>query len=232
MKDICRNMLNTTTKKKILIAGEGDIGKYIKSKLQYDYSIITVSRSSGDYIGDLSDQNFVKNLAEKTGVVYSVICCVGGPQKNDCIDNLEFDFFTTFQNNLFAPINLTRYYFEKMKKEKEGCFIYMSSNLTSCIRTPKNYLAYTLAKSSLEKMTDILSTNEANTNIRFNCIKLGFVRTNKYRESMNNIDMIKKTGSLSGFVEEKQVYEMIKFILNNKSITGLTVRLDNGNHHI
>lgn len=224
-------MLHTSYKNKILIAGGGCIGDYLKNSLKNQYEIITASRSSGDYIGDLSDQNFVKDLEKKTGAVYGIICCVGGPQKNDCIENLDSKFFETFENNLFAPLNITRFYLEKMKEKNEGCFIYMSSNLTSCITSPEKYLAYTLSKSSLEKMTDILSTNKSSSGIRFNCIIPGFVRTNKYKEIMKNENLIKKTGKIGGYVELSQIHEMVDFILRNKTITGMKARIDNGNYH-
>ena len=218
-------------KEKILIAGGGCISEDLQAKLKNKYDVIVTSRSSGDIKGDLSDQNFVKQLVQKTGPVSAVICCVGGPRSNDKIDNLNMDFFSTIENNLYGPINLTRFYLPEMKKIGRGCFIYMSSNLTSCIRTPKNYFCYTLAKSSLEKMTDILSTNEADTGVRFNCLILGFVRTEKYKDKMSNQELVKKTGKVGGCVEVGQVYEIVEYILNNKTITGLKARVDNGNHH-
>lgn len=218
-------------KEKILIAGGGCISEYLQENLKRRYEVILVSRSSGDFKGDLSDQSFVEKLTKQTGLVDNVICCVGGPQENDRIDNLGMNFFSTFENNLYAPLNLTRFYLPEMKKKNKGCFIYMSSNLTSCIRTPKNYLGYTLAKTSLEKMTDILSTNEVDTGVRFNCMILGFLRTKKYEKKMTNQDLIKRTGNIGGYVDLEQVYKMTNFILENKTITGLKARLDNGNCH-
>ena len=224
-------MLHSIMKEKILIAGGGCISEDLQTKLKNKYDVVVTSRSSGDFKGDLRDQSFVKQLVSQTGNVAGVICCVGGPGTNDKIDNLNIDFFSTIENNLYGPINLTRFYLPEMKKLGRGCFIYMSSNLTSCIRTPKNYFGYTLAKSSLEKMTDILSTNEADTGVRFNCLILGFVRTEKYKDKMNNQELVKKSGKVGGCVEVGQVHDIVEYILENKTITGLKARVDNGNHH-
>jgi 3-oxoacyl-[acyl-carrier protein] reductase len=221
-----------TNMDKILITGyNGGIGKEIAKSLFVNFNVITTSRKNADYCGDLSDFNFAKYLAEKTGFVDTIICCAGGIMENDTINNSDGVHIDVINNNLVTAINITKAYMPFMKLKRKGSFIYFSSNLTSSIQSSFENLSYTISKTAIEKMTEILSNTESKNGLRFYCLTPGFVRTKKNENKMKNQLLLSKIGKIGGYCTSEQIVEVINFIIKNESITGTKIKIDGGNQH-
>ena len=100
------------------------------------------------------------------------------------------DIRKVFDVNFFSPYLLTQTLLKKMIKNKRSSIINISSSAArDC---PPGRVAYSAAKSSLEKFSETLSKEYGSFNVRSNIISPGLVSTDMLKFSMkeNEIDTI------------------------------------------
>ncbi len=144
--------------------------------------------------------------------------------ENDNLENFSEKLFTKHMNiNLKAPAILTQN-FGKLIKDKGGCIINIIDQRVEKL-TPF-FFSYTLSKSSLATLTKTSAMKLA-PNIRVNGISPGPTLKNK-RQSEKHFKKQWKSILLEKKVDLENICNGVKFLIENKSITGEIINIDGG----
>ncbi len=186
-------------------------------------------------VGDLSSQNDCKNFFFKIKKKFSkldLILCnagVGNFKKTD--SNLMY----AFENNFFNTVNTVKF-LSPLLKVPFSNIICISSicGVENISGAPKGY---SLAKSALNNYVKIFSEEFAKKKIRINSISPGNILFKKSvweKKLISNrrktINYINKQVPMKSFIYPKNIYDLLKFIIDNKnkSITGSNFVIDGG----
>ena len=144
--------------------------------------------------------------------------------ENDNLENFSEKSFTKHINiNLKAPAILTQN-FNKLMKDKQGCIINIIDQRVEKL-TPF-FFSYTLSKSALAILTKTSAMKLA-PNIRVNGISPGPTLKNK-RQSEKHFKKQWKSILLRKKVDLENICNGVKFLIENKSITGEIINIDGG----
>ena len=167
--------------------------------------------------------NLIKNAYTK---MRGLDCLINNASvfENDNLENFSEKSFTKHINiNLKAPAILTQN-FRKFIRDKEGCIINIIDQRVEKL-TPF-FFSYTLSKSSLAVLTKTSAMKLA-PNIRVNGISPGPTLKNK-RQSERHFKKQWKSIILRKKVDLENICNGVKFLIENKSITGEVVNIDGG----
>ncbi len=167
--------------------------------------------------------NLIKNAFKK---MKGLDCLINNASifENDNLENFsEKSFIKHININLKAPAILTQN-FKKVNKSKEGCIINIIDQRVEKL-TPF-FFSYTLSKSSLATLTKISAMKLA-PNIRVNGISPGPTLKNK-RQSEKHFKKQWKSILLRKKVDLDNICNGVKFLIENKSITGEIINIDSG----
>ncbi len=186
-------------------------------------------------VGDLSNQSHCKNIVLKIKKRFSkidLILCnagVGNFKKTD--SNLTY----AFENNFFNTVNTVKF-LSPLLKVPFSNIICISSicGVENISGSPKGY---SLAKSALNNYVKLFSEEFAKKKIRINSISPGNILFKKsvwekklILNRKKTMNYIKKEVPMKSFIYPKNVYDLVKFIIddNSKSITGSNFVIDGG----
>ena len=167
--------------------------------------------------------SLIKNAYTKMG---GLDCLINNASvfENDNLENFSEKSFTKHINiNLKAPAILTQN-FRKFIRDKEGCIINIIDQRVEKL-TPF-FFSYTLSKSSLAVLTKTSAMKLA-PNIRVNGISPGPTLKNK-RQSERHFKKQWKSIILRKKVDLENICNGVKFLIENKSITGEIINIDGG----
>ena len=194
------------TKKLILVTGASSgIGKEISKKLCSEgYEVILTSRSKeklnsldlqlkgsgykSHFIPcDIKNEKEVNTLYEKSNKLGFVNCIINnaGIGRFSSIDKMLInDWDEQINTNLRAAFLLTRLFINKMKKNKEGKFIFINSVAGKYGHSFSNSSAYVASKYGLKGFADTLRTELREYNIKVTSIYPGAIDTS-FWDSIN-----------------------------------------------
>jgi NAD(P)-dependent dehydrogenase (short-subunit alcohol dehydrogenase family) len=133
-----------------------------------------------------------------------------------------------FDVHVHAPYYLCRRALPTMRKAGEGAIILISS--VAGVRGVPAHIAYGTAKGAILQFTRCLARDEADNNIRVNCVVPGIIRT-RFHDAMtpeakaHNL-AVRIPLHREGTVE--QVAEAVRALVTNDFITGETLVVDGG----
>ncbi|OUX38703.1 MAG: short chain dehydrogenase [Candidatus Pelagibacter sp. TMED273] len=168
-------------------------------------------------------QNLIKNAYKK---MRGLDCLINNASvfENDNLENFSEKSFTKHLNiNLKSPAILIQN-FKKLIKNKEGCIINIIDQRVEKL-TPF-FFSYTLSKSSLVTLTKTSAMKLA-PNIRVNGISPGPTLKNK-RQSDSHFKKQWKSVLLKKKVDLDNICNGIKFLIENKNVTGEIINIDSG----
>ncbi len=143
-----------------------------------------------------------------------------GQIKNFFRQNIK-KFMKTFYVNFFFYVLLFRCLHKILKNKKKMLIILFSGGGSTSFR--ENFSAYSLTKVCLVKLTEIMSQEVKNKNIRFNILSPGIIKsnmTNKIFKQKNNVlkQEINKINKNLKFSENNiiKIYKTINFLYSKK----------------
>jgi NAD(P)-dependent dehydrogenase (short-subunit alcohol dehydrogenase family) len=218
---IAESLANYDTKISIHYNKSKSAASKLKSKLEKLGSQIYLLKA------DLNNFNQTQSLLK---IAYKkmkgVDCLINNASifENDSLQNFSEKSFTKHINiNLKAPSILTKN-FEKILKKSEGCIINIIDQRVEKL-TPF-FFSYTLSKSSLVTLTKTSAMKLA-PNIRVNGISPGPTLKNS-RQSEKHFKKQWKSILLKKKVDLKSICDGVKFLIENKNITGEIINIDSG----
>lgn len=183
------------------------------------------------YIGDLRDDNFIKDLVDLcpklNGVFFSAGITDTTLVKFINIEKIE----KIFSINIYSPVMLTKYLISKKRLERKASLVYMSSY--GAERVTPGLGIYAASKLGLNAFVHAIAKELVNLGIRSNSIMPMMIQT----ELVNNIDILSqeeldkdRDSYPLGYGEPKDVAMTAIFLLSDASkwITGSQIKMDGG----
>jgi 3-oxoacyl-[acyl-carrier protein] reductase len=152
----------------------------------------------------------------------------GGPSLGRIDDCSPEQWKNTFDVHVHAAYFLCRRALPTMRKAGEAAIIFISS--VAGIRGVPTHIAYGVVKGAMLQFTRCLARDEADHNIRVNCVAPGIIRT-RFHDSMtpeakaHNLSVripLHREGT------PEDVAEAVRMLITNDFITGETIVVDGG----
>jgi NAD(P)-dependent dehydrogenase (short-subunit alcohol dehydrogenase family) len=183
-------------------------------------------------IGDVARPDDVDRLVRETesglGGLDILIHSAGGPAFGTIDDVAPEQWKAAFDVHVHAAYFLCRRALPIMRKAGEGAIVLVSS--VAGIRGCPNAIAYGTAKAAILHFTRMLARDEADNNIRVNCVAPGIIRT-RFHENMTPEA---KTHNIANRIPlhregtAEQVAEAVRALVTNDFITGEVLVIDGG----
>ena len=216
--------------KTIIITGaNGNLGAVtVKKFLDHDYRVIAIARS-GSELGfakdnknfelhqlDLTDENasllFIKEAISLYGSIEGGLFLAGGFAMGN-IENTTGDMLKKmFALNFETAYHISRILFEHMLQSSYGRLVFIGAKPVIEPEYAKNSVAYTLSKSLLFSLANILNAAAKGKNVTASVVAPSTIDTPSNRESMPNADWSK-------WVKPEQVADMLEFICSDKGLS-------------
>ncbi len=232
-------------KKNILVAGGSKglgleiVKEFSKSNNLYVFSRKRreLSKNVNYFSVDLSKEkntlSALKSIKKKIKKIDLIIFCVGNGKpsaKNELSNQTIMSYLNT---NFFTFLNLINIYLKVFNFKKTNIVVISSIAGKKIINAP---VGYSLAKNNLDFLVKILAKKLAPKKISINLISPGNILiknnnwSNKLKKNPKIIkNYIKTNVPLNGFINSKEIIDLIKFLSDNsKNITGSDFVIDGG----
>ncbi len=150
----------------VITGGSTGIGYAVAKAFENEFSVVTVSRSKGDFVGDLTDKSFRNKILSETNPHVFLNCAGVFPKDETAV--------TSFQINFVALMDLT---VGMLKKMTDG-FIFNISSVSATV-SPSPFLcdiAYSTAKKAVSDFTHVMQYGNRSP-VKICTIEPGFVMT-------------------------------------------------------
>ena len=198
-----------------------------KEAIVLEKKILSMGVQCATIKADLSKFSEVKSIFKKAkkkiGKIDCLVNCASLFENDDILNFNSKKWQSHFDINLKAPSILCGE-FAKQGKNIKGNIINITDQRV--FKLTPYFLSYTLSKVGLETLTKILAMKFA-PSIRVNAIAPGPVIKNK-RQSKNHFEKQFKNTILKKQVKTINICKTLKFIIDNNSITGITIPVDSG----
>lgn len=213
--------------KTLIITGSaGNLGQAVAKKfIDNDYNVIgTVRKKQEQKIYnekkveevelDLSleedCQKFVDRVVEKNKVIDVAVLTAGGFTMGDISKTKTSDIMKQYQLNFETAYNIARPVFIQMMKQNNGRIFLIGSRAGSDTSKAKGVTAYSLSKSLLFRLAELMNTEAKNKNVIVSVIVPSTIDTPQNRESMPDADF-------SSWVSPSQIADVIYFYSGDKA---------------
>jgi len=212
----------------LVTGGSRGIGKSIKEVLSNDgIEIISPSRNELELSSSESIDKFLSQLSTNIDIIINNagILKVG---KHD-----EFssdDFHEILQVNVIAPFKIISGVVEKMKQQKFGRIVNISSIWGQ--KSKKGRALYSSSKAALDALTRSLAIEFASYNVLINSVAPGYIETDMLKQcnTEEELSNIRDIIPMKRFGKKVEIAELVKFLCseNNSYITGQVLTIDGG----
>lgn len=170
----------------------------------------------------------VQTAIDALGRVDALVHCAGGVVEGGLLEVTPEAWHRAFDVHVHAVYYLCRAAIPAMRQRREGAIVMISS--VAGIRGIPMNLAYQVVKGTLPQFARAMAREEAEHNIRVNCIAPGIIRT-RFHEKMTPAQKKHNLDNRVPLHREgtpEQVAELIAQVVTNDYITGETFTVDGG----
>lgn len=169
------------------------------------------------YEVDLSDetfsQSFIDKAIAKNGQIDLAICLVGGFSAGTITETNAEKVKKMIQLNFDTAFNIARPVFAQMEKQKKGGqIIFIGSKPALNAMEGKDTLAYSLAKSMIFKLSELINAEGKNKNITSSVIVPSTIDTPVNRANNPN-------ANFADWVTPEQIAQVISFVASEAGKT-------------
>ena len=180
---------------------------------------------------DITDENKVKEEVNKLGNIDVLVNSAGINISKTFEDMTNEILRNTFEANVVGTVNFIQAVLPKMKKNKYGRIVNLSSIRGFPYTTGK--AAYGISKASIILMSASLAKEVALDGITVNSVAPGFTNTKMFADSLKNDDRIQgqvNTIPMKRAGEPSEIAQAILFLGSDKAsyITGQSIVVDGG----
>jgi NAD(P)-dependent dehydrogenase (short-subunit alcohol dehydrogenase family) len=189
----------------LVTGSNGNLGKAVLEKfLQSKFRVIgTVSRSrAGDarpdleiLQADLSNEKetalLVSDILERYGAIDVAVLTAGGFAMADIAGTDGEELKKMYDLNFLTAYHVARPVFMAMKKTGKGRVFLVGSKPGLDTRNAKNMVAYSLSKSLLFRLAELMNMEAAGTEVTVSVVVPGTIDTPQNREAMPTADFNK-----------------------------------------
>ncbi len=235
----------------ILTGAFGALGKEICQRLIKKYNLILIDKvidtefleklhtsSTGkiksveiDFL-NINEMSRLSNFLSLENLRISGLICVAGVMKKGTLEETSLeDWNNTLMVNLTSNFIICKLIIPLFKSQNYGNIVFISSVLGKV--AVYDLLSYSVSKAALIHFSKNLALELQEFNIIVNCICPGFIKSNLYKDLLNNKNLNKNWFHLFGGIKNKtieieDVSKTVEFLLGQKSITGEEIIVDGG----
>jgi NAD(P)-dependent dehydrogenase (short-subunit alcohol dehydrogenase family) len=195
-------------------------------------AVAAAGRKCVTVVGDVARPDEVDRLVREAesglGGIDILVHSAGGPAYGTIDEVTPEQWKSAFDIHVHAAYFLCRRALPIMRKAGEGAIILVSS--VAGIRGCPNAIAYGTAKAAVLHFTRMLARDEADRNIRVNCVAPGIIRT-RFHDSMTAEAKAHNIANRIPLHREgtpEQVAEAVRVLVTNDFITGEVLVVDGG----
>lgn len=202
------------------------LSRSVEKKEQKLLKIDINSKNDLQKLEEFLKENFFKII----GIVFVAgITKPPVPDENSTKLQTIDDFREILETNLISQYGLILKVLKYIEKKASIIFI---SSIAAAQGFPGNP-GYLASKSAIEGLTRALSVDLSSKEIRVNCIRLGYFKTEMNKKSYTNPEIYRKRSSgtlLNRWGDPKEVGGVVEFLLNSNSsyISGTVISVDGG----
>jgi NAD(P)-dependent dehydrogenase (short-subunit alcohol dehydrogenase family) len=203
-----------------------------ESAAEVDLEVQAAGRKCVKILGDVARpadaERAVREAAEKLGGLDVLIHSAGGASLGTIEQCPPEQWMATFDVHVHAAYHVCRAALPIMRKAREGAIILISS--VAGIRGVPSHIAYATVKGAILQFTRCLARDEADHNIRVNCVAPGIIRT-RFHEAMTSEAKAHNMAVRIPLHREgtpEQVAEAVRVLVTNDFITGEVLVVDGG----
>jgi len=192
-------------KKTIIITGAGgNLGQAVAKKfVDESYTVIgtvhnksTASESSTrsfeevtiDLLNEESCQKFVQDVIEEQGKIDVAVLTAGGFAMGNVESTSTKEIYKQYQLNFETTYNIARFIFKQMMQQNNGRIFLIGSRQGLEASKGKGAIAYTLSKSLIFRLAEILNAEAKGKNVVTTVIVPSTIDTPQNRKSMPDAD--------------------------------------------
>lgn len=221
-------MIKSLTMKTAIVTGAtGNLGQAVIKKFIEEGYVVTGTVIPGDTteldfpvdkfekaIVDLMDEagadTFVKQMIEKNNIIDAAVLTVGGFATGKVAQTTTTNILQQYKLNFETAYNIARPVFEQMLKQKNGRIFLIGSKPGLDSRNGKGMVAYTLAKSLIFRLAELMNEEAKGTNVVTTVVVPSTIDTPQNRQSMPEADF-------SNWVKPEAIADAIFFYTSNEA---------------
>ncbi len=222
--------INFENKVAMVTGASRGIGKQIADDLTY-LGARVISLSSSDY--DLSNAKGLREMVSFINEQNKIDICInnaGINKINYVEDVLQEDYESIMHVNVKAPFEISQAVCKKMKKNKYGRIINISSIFGHCTKEKRS--CYTTSKFALAGMTKTFAVEMAPHNVLVNSVAPGFTMTELTKNILGEegMDKIALEVPMKRLAYPSEISKVVVFLASelNTYLTGQNIIVDGG----
>ena len=187
----------------------------------------------GTIVGDVSDfadaERMISAVKEQYGRIDVLVNNAGITRDGLVMRMKEEDFDQVIATNLKGCFNMARHTTPIMLKQRSGTIINVSS--VSGIMGNAGQVNYAASKAGVIGLTQSLARELASRSITVNTIAPGFIETDMTAEMSERVtEAMLGEIPLKRFGQAEEVASAVKFLMENRYVTGQTIEVNGGLH--
>ena len=187
----------------------------------------------GTIVGDVSDfadaERMISAVKEQYGRIDVLVNNAGITRDGLVMRMKEEDFDQVIATNLKGCFNMARHTTPILLKQRSGTIINVSS--VSGIMGNAGQVNYAASKAGVIGLTKSLARELASRSITVNTIAPGFIETDMTAEMSERVtEAMLGEIPLKRFGQAEEVASAVKFLMENRYVTGQTIEVNGGLH--
>lgn len=195
---------NVLKKTAIITGARGNLGKVVARKfIEEGYTVVgavhTKSAASDsalpsfeevtiDLLNEESCQTLVKDIVEKHGKIDVAVLTAGGFTMGNIESTTTGDIYKQYRLNFETTYNIARFIYIQMLRQNSGRIFLIGSRQGLEASKGKGVIAYTLSKSLIFRLAEILNAEAKGKDVVTTVIVPSIIDTPQNRESMPEAD--------------------------------------------
>lgn len=218
--------MNDLNKIAVVTGASGNLGQAVVKKfLDEGYTVVGTSHSKStgtdptqksfeevavDLLNEESCERLVNDVVEKYGKIDVAVLTAGGFTMGNIDSTTSSDMYKQYQLNFETTYNIARIIFMQMMKQSSGRLFLIGSRQGLDASKGKETIAYTLSKSLIFRLAEIMNAEAKGKNVVTTVIVPGTIDTPPNRKSMPEADF-------SRWVQPAQIADAISFYSGDRA---------------
>ncbi len=157
----------------------------------FDFSGNNFEQHKIDVANETASQKFIDTIVAANNVIDAAILTVGGFAMGTISETSSADIAKQYQLNFETAYNIARPLFVQMMKQKSGRIFLIGSKPGLSAAAGKGMVAYSLAKSLIFRLADLMNSEAKGTNVVTSVVVPSTIDTPQNRKAMPDADYSK-----------------------------------------